>query len=73
MPNAKIIPRTPTVTPTMMPNFAVDVDEEESSSWYEIPLAFDVGGGHVGIGGVHDQGTVGSGGDGVSGGGGAGR
>lgn len=72
MPNAKIIPRTPTVTPTMMPNFAVDVDEEESSSWYEIPLAFDVGGGHVGIGGVHDQGTVGSGVAG-GGGGGAGR
>lgn len=36
-------------------------------------MAFDVGGGHVGIGGVHDQGTVGSGGDGVAGGGGAGR
>jgi len=64
--NSKIIPRTPTATPIPIPNVDVDEDEEEEES-DDNPFD-DVGGGHVGIGGLHDQGTgtVGSGGEGVS-------
>lgn len=66
IPNNKITPRTPTATPILIPNVDVDEDEEEESS--DANPFNDMGGGHVGIGGLHDQGTgtVMSGGKGVS-------
>lgn len=65
--NNKRTPRTPAATPITMPN--VDVEEEESS---DDNLSDDIGGGHVSIGGLCDQGTgiVGYGFEGVSGDGG---
>jgi hypothetical protein len=65
--NNIINPKTPTATPIMIPN--VDVDEEEEPSSSDDNPFDDIGGGHIGIGGLHDQGvpgTVGYGGEGVS-------
>lgn len=59
----KIIPKTPTETPMMMPK--VDDDDEEEDDWSNDDES-NVGGWYVGKGGVH-SGTDGS--EGVPGGG----
>ena len=64
IPTNKIIPTTPTETPMMMPK--VDVDDEDESRASSDDEENEVGGGNVGKGGVHDQG---SGFEGVDGGG----